>query len=199
MGFFHITSVLTWPWEAQDLYPGRSGYLKLFRGFSLRWFSYHHSRDCRGTVFVDFRAVLWGDGWGWGMGWTANSSYCLILFYTWSCKVHRFPLALTLALIPKLQTLPLSTVELCSILDKVPWILNPISEQIHHLLALTELRSSLRILFPPEIHSMVALFAPIPHYPWPGGLVCVFLGSHYCIQTYFPPSLKPHNFLKSSV
>lgn len=66
---------------------------------------------------------------------------------------------------PKLQTLPLSTVELCSILDKVPRILNPISEQIHHLLALTELRSSLRILFPPEIHSMVALFAPTPHCP----------------------------------
>lgn len=116
--------------------------------------------------------------------------------YPWSCGAHRFPLTSSLTLMPTFQSLPWSIMEMCPIFDKVPWILNLMSEQLHHLLALTETNSSLRVLSPRETHSMVAVFAPIQPYPLGAG-VCDFLGTQCCIQSCSYCSLKSPNFLKS--
>lgn len=96
----------------------------------------------------------------------------------------------------KLQSLP--HVKICSIFDKVPYILHLMSDQLHHLLTLTEPSSSLRILFPCEIHSIVALFAPTPPYPWTWDWGICSPWFSVCVQNCFSSCLKPPNFLKSS-
>ena len=60
---------------------------------------------------------------------------------------------------------------MCPIFDKIPGILNLMSEQLHHLLALTETSSSLRVLSPPEIHSMMLFLLLL--FPTFLGLGCV--------------------------
>lgn len=91
-------------------------------------------------VFVDFRTMLWRDCWGWEMGWTANSSYCLK--------------ALSLSMI-------LWGSQISSCLNSCIDVHSQKSSTEHFGVwatpspsALSEPSTSLIILFPPEICSM---------------------------------------------
>ena len=117
--------MLAWPWDAQNLCPEVNPWGCLessLRGFFPMLFWNHFPMICEETNCLK------------------TSSLSMILWGSWisSC--------LLLTVMPKLWGFPWRTVEMCPIFDKIPYILNLMSEQLHHLLAPTETSSFLRVL-----------------------------------------------------
>lgn len=142
--------MLAWPWDAQNLCPEVNPWGCLessLGGFFPMLFWNHFPMICEETSRLktsSLSMILWG----------SRISSCLLL-----------------TVMPKLWGFPWRTVEMCPIFDKIPYILNLMSEQLHHLLAPTETSSFLRVLSLPEIHSMILFLLLL--FPTLFGLGCL--------------------------